>query len=147
MIQQFAGQSETISKILRHPVGIAWTEDELLSLTKDQLARALQWCRENPVIHHEPGTRDPLRVEPVEPAPRACEPPAIDALPSWAQDAARRNMTRRTVRHEARAPRYKAQLWDNGYTVHLGMFDSPEARDAAVRDAKTRRALGLPIKG
>lgn len=50
----------------------------------------------------------------------------------------------RKPRHDG--PLFKAQLWHAGRCVHLGYFPTIEARDAAVTDAKARRALGLPIK-
>jgi len=44
--------------------------------------------------------------------------------------------------------RYPAKVWCsvNNVTVHLGVYDTPEDRDAAITDAKHRRTMGLPIK-
>jgi hypothetical protein len=69
-------------------------------------------------------------IAPPAPAPRAPSRPLVAMQP-------------RTGR------RYRASVWDSERCtmVHIGVFDTPEARDAAVRDAKTRRALGLPLKG
>lgn len=142
-IEQFAGQHALITKILSHPVGITFQDGELERMDKPTLQRAAQWVRENPSLHHAPGTRDPLPVAPV--VPRDAARP-IEALPAWAQDVAMRNPTRKPSAVPAK--RWRAVVWDaeRCLTVHLGTFDSIEARDAAVQAAKDRRAIGLPLK-
>lgn len=43
--------------------------------------------------------------------------------------------------------RYRARLIVDGETLCVGIFETTEARDEAVNNAKMRVALGLPIKG
>lgn len=143
-IERWPGQDAMIVKILKHPAAKRIPLEEIEALDKPSLQRMAQWVRENPLAHHAPGTRDPLPVAPV--VPRDVATRSIEALPAWAQAIAQRSPTRRTISPENRPPRYKAQVWHNGYSVHLGVFDSIEARDAAVQAAKDRRAIGLPLK-
>ena len=49
------------------------------------------------------------------------------------------------VRIDPSIPRYRAALWVNGQSVHLGYYGSKEARDQAVTEAKQRRDIGLPV--
>lgn len=143
-IERWPGHDAMIASILKNPRARRTPLDEIEAMDKPTLQRFAQLMRENPMPHHAPGTRDPL---PVQPAAPALKPLPVDKLPAWAQDIARRSPTRVAVAPENRPPRYKAQVWHNGYSVHLGTFDTIEARDAAVQAAKDRRAIGLPLKG
>lgn len=59
-----------------------------------------------------------------------------------------------TINRHAAAPRalagpsFPAKVWDSNLRrmVHIGMYRTAADRDAAIADAKARRALGLPIK-
>lgn len=100
-----------------------------------------------------PAKRSKRPVEYVDPAlpdhPTWRPPHARPQLPAWAKEKVEKGprLVTRKLAPEDRPQRFKAQLWHKGYTVHLGMYNSPEARDEAVEQAKARRAIGLPIKG
>lgn len=64
----------------------------------------------------------------------------------------RSNIPKEPLRHKrARrglGKRYRAAVWDpeTQSSVHLGFYLTSEQRDEAVRMAKGRRALGLPLR-
>lgn len=128
-----------ITRILKHPRALRTPLEEIEAMDRATLERFAQRLRENPLPHHAPDSRGPL---PLAPAARP-----IEALPAWAQAVAQRSPTRKGS--SVRAQRWRAVVWDaeRCLTVHLGVFDSVEARDAAVQAAKDRRAMGLPLKG
>jgi hypothetical protein len=52
---------------------------------------------------------------------------------------------KRTTPRADKKPRYKAQIRIGSVVKHLGMFDSPEERDHAVRVARVNLLLGLSV--
>jgi hypothetical protein len=52
---------------------------------------------------------------------------------------------KRTTPKEDKKPRYKAQIRIGAVVKHLGMFDSVEERDHAVRVARVNLMLGLSV--
>lgn len=144
--ESWPGQDAMIAEIRGREYAGKPTPFQLDQMTRDELEaeHRVAWTVEKP--HHKRGTRKPLPIEPADRHIPVMKPRAIHELPSWAQQAAIASRNRITA-PENRPPRYKAQVWHNGYSVHLGTFDSLEARDAAVQAAKDRRAIGLPLKG
>jgi len=43
-------------------------------------------------------------------------------------------------------PKFKAHIWYQGKSVHLGWYVAKQVRDEVVAAAKLRRAIGLPVK-
>lgn len=81
-------------------------------------------------------SRDPYAALPSHPG---WKPRVEPVLPPWAAQRVR-------AEPELRPKRFKAQLWHNGYTVHLGMYATEQERDQAQEAARFRRSVGLPIK-
>lgn len=56
---------------------------------------------------------------------------------------AKRQRSRRSL-----ARRYRAVVWDRSLqiSVHVGVYDTPEDRDKAKREAEQRQDMGLPIR-
>ena len=50
------------------------------------------------------------------------------------------------VRIDPTIPRYRAAVWANGQSLHLGYYYTEELRDQAVSEAKARRDIGLPVR-
>lgn len=80
---------------------------------------------------------------------RPARPKGVRAdLPDWAQLATAKPPKRDYSPPPRKGKRYRALVWDPEQCtmVHIGVFDTEQARDAAVLEAKGRRALGLPLK-
>lgn len=82
----------------------------------------------------EPIVQSYTATQPAYTAPLLRYIPRIDDYPPDPREAI-------TVR------RYRARLIVDGETLCVGIFETTEARDEAVNNAKMRVALGLPIKG
>ena len=127
----------------------------MMKMDEPQLRIVLDKLREQgaapaPAAPAKRSKRSVAYVDPALPDHPAWRPPhARPQLPAWATEKIEKGprLVTRKIAPEDRPQRFKAQLWHKGYMVHLGMYNSPEARDEAVEQAKSRRAIGLPIKG
>lgn len=141
--ESWPGQDAMIAEIRGREYAGKPTPFQLDQMTREELEAEHRqaWLTTKP--HHAPRTRRPLQIEPVERHIPVIKPRALHELPAWAQGAAARARAGTVP-----AKRWRAVVWDSErcLTVHLGTFDSIEARDAAVQSAKDRRAIGLPLK-
>lgn len=133
-----------------------YSEHELEGLTQTELMlfelqdRMMTKFPDMDVQHIESMSADQMRAqlnpEPVAPKPQSNDVPKhLVNHPEWVTQAWRQGSVP-TLRHSG--PSFPAKVWDSQLRrmVHIGMYRTAADRDAAIADAKARRALGLPIK-
>jgi hypothetical protein len=131
----------------------AW---QIEAASPEQLKR-LEWIDrllDDQSVEHDPAHLDSLSDEDLRvlvgmlPGQRKPAPPAAPRADPGPLIPIRGDVVKRPkrVKLDPSIPRYRAALWVNGQSVHLGYYYTEEVRDEEVAAAKLRRDMGLPIR-